>query len=455
MAVLTIAACTVGACGARTDLDPPSRGSAGTGAGSGTAGEGQGAGSEGGGPPQTCSLAPEGESSEVLLFPEGNADGPSIAAVDINGDPALILSAISVDANFWHPELRVARVRGIAGVPEWPSGLTIDAGPTTVGIDAHAWGRITSMDDGTVGISWYRGDEAIGAPAGIKFRAFDPVAWTAGPETFIDHGGDMTYQIAAGPVSNGQGFGIAYRAGTDGPGTFPKVVFMESNTVMTEGPILTGPRPYPGLPADLIWSGEHWVTAVPFGQCAPGDALCTPNAMVFARAAIGKPLERAGDVSAVQGLLPRRPWLARTGDQLVAAWTEGPPEDDTAPRTIRWVSLDNDGSVIGEPETVAANVPLTWSISLGGSEAGAVLTWGQVKDESLPDDHPGHSLLFVRHRDQLGNRSGFEMSTPAFRFNSPSGQAIGWNAPRGFVMAWAAMSSAGFSSIRLARFDCN
>jgi hypothetical protein len=443
-------ACASSACGLRTDLTDLTPDGAGTGSGTG----GEGAGAAGGGAPQPCALVPAGESSEVLSFPEGNGDGPSLAAVTVEGGPALVLSAISEDANFWHPELRVARIRGVGGAPSWPSGLTIDAGPTTVGIDAHAWGRIASLDDGTVGISWYRGDEAVGAPSGIKFRSFNPVVWLAGPEVFIDNAGDMTYQIAPGPAEGTQSFAIAYRSGTDGSGTSPKVAFVAPGNVVTPGPVLAGQRPYPGTPADLVWSGENWIAAMPFGQCAPGDAVCSPNALVFARAPANAPLERAGQVSALQGLLPRRPWLAKTGDTLVAAWTEGPAESDTAPRTIRWVSLDKSGSVVGEPETIVSNVPLSWSISLGGSEAGAVLAWGQVDDASLPNDHPDHSRLFVRHRDRLGNDSSFQMKSPAFAFNSPSGQPIAWRAPRGFVMAWAATGSAGVSSIRLARFDC-
>jgi hypothetical protein len=312
---------------------------------------------------------------------------------------------------------------------------------------------MAGLDDRTVGIAWYRGDEAVGAPSGLKFRAFDADAWSAHPEIFIDETADMTFQIAAGPTPAGNGFAVSHRAANAGMGLSPRVSFVNPDGALVPGPFLAAARPYPSLPAEVVWSGEHWIFAVPFDVCVPGEPFCAPNTVVFGRIGADGVAVRTGQVAALPSLTPRRPWMVRYAGGLAVAWTEG-PFDDAAPRTIRWVGLDALGAVQGVPEIVKADVPLAWSISLGASEAGAVLTWGEVVDETLPIDHPSHSALFVRHRDPTGETRTVEIASSQFGWNTPSGPAVGWAAPRGFMVAWAAVNETQYSGIRLARLDC-
>jgi len=437
---------------------------AGGGAPSGTAGSG------GDGPlppPPPCHLVSAGPIVPFLSFAEGRTDAPQMAVLD-PGAPDQIArvayQAVSEDANFWHPEVRIESV----SVGEaWPDGVTTAQAPTLYGFDAHAGAELARAPGASPGLAlaFYHGDEASGSPAeGVKFRSFDPVRWTAGPESFVDPDGEAIYSLVAGrSVDAGQYQGDGYAAawrGAFGDNTEPKVAVLDATGAIVLGPIpVTLPEPYPGRATDVVWSGASYLVATAFGACTPGGPPCAPASMVVTRLQPSDgSLALASSVSVIQaGNEPRRPAIAAYGDSIFLEWSERIPDDDEAPRTVRLARLDPSGELLGSPETLADTAHPTAGIALSATSAGVVVMWGEAGDLALPSSTPGHSRIVLHHRELSGAPVDPAMQIPCTAFASvPSLSAAALDHPRSLLLSWAATSEDPnkVDMTFLARLDC-
>jgi hypothetical protein len=478
---VVFAAALGAACGARSSLrgELDARGTAGSsgaanGAGGSSGSAGIGAGGAGGGAvPPTCHLVLASPAAIPLIaFPEGDADTPLLAVIDPGdaADPSgprparVAAQAISQDANFWHPELRIAGLR--IDVP-WPDGATIEQAPVLAGIDAHAWGRIATAPDGGVGVLWYRGDEAAGKPAGLKFRLFDTTRWSGGPEVWVDPEGESAHALRPGKLDGTPGGPDGYVAAwrqspAFGPET--RVAVLDPSGAIAMGPFATAnTSDLAWRVTDAIWTGEAHLVAVPTMACTDDGPPCNPDSMNILRV-VPPSGGDAGGVELVSsiplvspGAEPRRPVFGRTATALWLAWSEKDPGDETAPRRMRLVRLDAAGNIAAEAETVAEGVVPAAALSVASSEHDLLLAWGEVANPDLGTGTTGHSRLVVHHRDGEGSPldSPISIETTGFA-NNPSITMVAVDHPWSVIVSWASMEEGtGARSITyLSRLDC-
>lgn len=466
------AACVIAAC-SRTDL---------------RTGPQSGAGATGGAdagpdapppPPPPCFLTLAGPAVELIAFPEGDADSPQMVVLDPGAasgpsgpQPARVAyQAISEDANFWHPELRVASIHVDAA---WPEGVQIVQPPVLAGVDAHAWGKIAAAPGagGGIGLAWFQGDLAAGLPAGLKFRPFDTTTWTPGADVFIDPTGSVTYGFQPGRAvsSSGgdydrDGYAVTWRGVMEDGNAEPRVAVLDTAGTVVIGPLSTAaPQAYPGRGSDVAWSGVTYLVATSFDYCAPGDLLCEPQSVVVARIrpSVGEPggaLEAAASIEAMSaGSVPRRPVIASRDGLTWLAWAENLPENDAAPRTVRLARLNPAGSLVGPVAVVSQAAHPTSGLSLAVTPLGVVLMWSEEDQPDLPPEMPGHSRLLVHHWDLEGESMGPPRVIPTTRFAyNPTPSAVALGHPRSLLVSWASAEETAVPRdvTYLARLDCS
>lgn len=462
-------------CGARSNLTLP--GAADQAAQGGAAGHGQGGsgGSGGGGaPPEPCVLAPAGAPIELVTFSPGNADTPDLAVIQPGSAdaPARVLhQVIDADANFWHPELDL--VDYTIG-PAWPDGVVAGHAPALAGVDAHAWGRIAAEvgSPSRVGLLWYHGDLASpNVTPGIKFRVFDTASWTAGEEVFVDEEGEGAYTLAPGASVGASdegyvdtGYAAVWRAFVSDSEVAMRVAVLDREGAVRAGPLpVIPPMPYPGRSVDAVWTGETYLVVTSYGDiaCPEGGAPpCAPNAVVVSAfgppGAVQESLElRAAIAATASGSAPYRPRLARYGEHVLAAWSEG-ALDGSGPRDVYVARLSTTGALLEAPVRIAEGRVLTIPVALAVTEMGAVVSWVEPGNDDGPASSPGFARLLVQQIPLDGSASPGAVEIPVT-------QATGTLAitaiaiPRAVLVSWAGARAEVDPSPNvtyLARLDC-
>jgi hypothetical protein len=312
-------------------------------------------------------------------------------------------------------------------------------------------------------VAFHHSDEASASvKPRVSFRAFDAASWSAGGEVTIETQGDRVFGFAAGAsVSGGKfagaGYGVAWRARLEPLAAAlaePHVAVLDGGGHVVLGPIAAAPkRTYPGEPADIVWSGESYLVAVPTEVC-PESPPCQPYGFRVSRlTATG--LEPVSNVKPIdETLTPRRPLLAAANGTVFLAWSEG-SSDAKTPRTIGLAWLDPAGKLLGR-RTVGSAV-MTAALTLSAGAEGAVLTWGVAGDAALPATSPGHSRLVVRHIGLDGADIQppvtLDLTEPHNGWGAPSAAIA---SPRGVLLSWpgASTTAANHAVTYLARLDC-
>ena len=475
-AVLALA-CALAAsagCGGRSSLRVAG-GSRPDGQGGG-GGEGLGGAGGAGAAPAPCVLSSAGDPIVLVAYPEGDAGVPDLAvlAAGSAGAPARILhQAISEDANFWHPELRL--VDYTIGA-DWPAGVVGGHPPTLAGVDAHAGGRIVPSPGapGSVGLLWYHGDLASpNVTPGVKFRTFDAASFTGGSEHFVDEAGEVVHGLAAGRSVGagdegytGDGYGATWRAWFDDvPHVTSRFTVIAANGSLALSPLdVTPAMDYPGRSVDVLWTGSRYVVATSYDTtgCAPGSTPpCTPSSVMtfelLPPGAVAASLGlRATIPVATSGLAPFRPRLARLGAATFVAWSEG-AEDATGPRAVRLAALDDAGGLAGAPITLAEGSELLAPVAIGGGELGLVVTWVERGDSELAPEEPGYARLVAWHLSTTGDLDGAPVTLDV---TQPEGSSLALATlvePRALLVGWSGLPVASPVAPHvtyLARLDC-
>lgn len=477
-AVALFGLCALASCGARSSLHGDDVSPAGSGgnaaAGGGGVGGGGAAGGAGGSVPPSCHLVSASPPSIPLhSFPEGNADTSILAVID-PGDaedpmgprPARVASqAISEDANFWHPELRVARLTVGA---DWPDGLLVDPPPTLAGFDAHSGGRIAVGGGGELAVLWFHGDEAAGFPTGLKIRTLDVGSWSTGPETFVDPEGSAAHALRPGKLDGTpdgpDGFVAAWTSYAAVSAFEPHVAVMDGAGKMAMGPFAVGGQDtYPRTYADVLWTGTTHLVAVGVMVCPDIGPPCVPSAMNILRI-VPPSDDSAGGVELVSSIPlvnaggeARRPSFAQTAKGVWLTWSESDPEDQGAPRYQRLARLDPSGNTVGTPEILAESPDVVTAMTCSATDTDLLIAWGEL---AKPDSNPasiGYTRVVLQHRDAEGIPLDPPSSIEATAFaNSPSISIAGLQHPRGVLVTWSAVGVDGGKSITyLSRLDCS
>lgn len=436
----------VTACGARSSLQD-------LGAGAGVAGGGPGAGGGGQSTLPRCSLGPAQPPKPLLSFPEGNTDAPGMVVLDGGGAerPARVAySAISEDANFWHPELRIGE---LSIGPDWPDGATITRQPTLFGFDAHAWGLLVGGPGDTVALAYYHGDEANpNVKAELKFHAVDTGSWTFGPEVGIDPAGALVYGLTRGEGS----YAVSWRADVEGTGDSVARIGILDDGGQLLGPTLdvNAPEPYPGRSADVAWSGAEYLVATTFDGCEGQPAGCVDRSLVVKRVDPRGVLTNTTAIPALDGLVPSRPTVAAANGHVWVAWLEAAAED--APRTVRLAPLDAEGALASTPLTLAAKTQPILRLGVLVSELGVTVVYPEAGDTTRPQTEPGYARLVLHHvpaPDEAAQPAQV-LPIPAIA-NGPRVALVALDHPRGVLVSWGAQSAAEGKNVTwLSRFDC-
>lgn len=324
-----------------------------------------------------CDLALAGAPAPLLSFPEGDTDAPQMVVLDggAAGRPArLAYSAISENANFWHPELRVGELSVGA---EWPGGASITREPSLFGFDAHGAGLLVHGPGDTVALTFYHGDEANpNVQARFAFRTVDGASWNLGPEVVVDPAGTISYGLAHGE----NGYLAAWRADIEPTGDVaPRIALLDEGGQIVAGPVdVAAPEPHPGRAADVAWSGTTYLVATAFDDCEGQPEGCQNRSLVVRRLDETGTLTPASAIAAAAGLVPSRPALGAWGNEVWVAWMEAASDD--APRTIRLAQLDASGAPVGAPRTLSTETRPLLRLGVLVSELGVVVAYPEVGD---------------------------------------------------------------------------
>jgi hypothetical protein len=445
---IVLGSALLAACGSKSALPEPS----GTIATGGSGGTPSATGGSGGTPSATggsggtvveqkCVLSPYADPTELLSFPEGDADTPLMVVLDKGkaGTGAKVAyAAISEDANFWHPELRVAELSASS------SAATLTKNPVLYGFDAHAWGRMAHAPGQSSGfaLAFYHADEANpNVTPAFKFRSFDPKAWSPGPEISVDPTGTVAYGFAA----SGVGYAAAYRGALDDGNAEPRVAVLDANGKTVNGPIAVAEAtPYPGWATDVAWSGVSWL-------------LVTSTDRIEVSRVAGETVVATAKISPLGASTPRRSRIASNGAFTWIAWSEAPPDPPDAPRTVRMARLDPQGNAVGEPLVLATDAHPAHAVSIAVTDFGVLVWWGEPGDEALPDSTPGRTRLIVHHLSGEGSEEQppIELPATAFAYGLPP-TLVTLDASIGALVSWGALSQGGGTNVTwLGRLRCN
>ena len=468
--------CALASCGARSSLlgdDPSLAGPGGTTDTTGTASAGGGGGEGGSGLPPCHLVSASPPSIPLHSFPEGNADTSMLAVID-PGDatdpsgprPARVASqAISEDANFWHPELRVA---GLTVGADWPDGLVVDPPPTLVGFDAHSWGRTAVGAGGEVAVLWFHGDEAAGLPTGLQIRTFEVESWANGPAVFVDPGGSVAHALRPGKLDGTpdgpDGFVAAWSSYAAVSAVEPHVAVMDGAGKIAMGPFaVPGADFYPRTYADVLWTGTTHLVAVGAMECPDFGPPCVSSAMNILRI-VPPSDDSAGGVELVSSIPlvkadgeARRPSFARTAKAVWLTWSESEPEDQTAPRQQRLARLDFSGNVVGAPELLVEGLDTVTAMTSSATDTDLLIAWGELAKPDSNPASPGYARIVLHHRDAEGVPLDPPLSIDTTAFsNNPSISMVGLQHPHAMLVTWSSVAVDGAKSITyLSRLDCS
>ncbi len=450
--MLSIAAVVAGlgvACGSKSGLsDGLARsvgaggsaspgGSAGTGGTSGTGGT-AGDASADAAPLPPCLLVPTTEPLEVVAYPEGG-----VGDVDLEG------------ANFWHPELRVARIAiGVA----WPEDLVILDPPTLFGFDAHSGGLMSRAANGTgLALAFYHADEASpNVVPSFNFRSFDPGKWSPGAELVIDPMGGSAFALATGT----NGYAVAYRATAD-VGYEPRVALLDAGGKLIASPLSVAPAAdYPGVGASVAAHGAGYLLATALGHCPGAGESCGPPVIGLA-AISADPEPSLQPYAPIPYLAPDniglRPSLASFGDRVWLAWREVPAANQEGPWSIRVAAVGSGGGIEVGPILLATNARPQNGVGIHVSDLGVVVSWAQVSVDTLEPSMIGHSMLVFHQLDHDGvpMQQPFAMQVTELAFDPPHSM-VRLAHPRSLVVGWAGRGpfDAGPHRGLLARLEC-
>lgn len=402
-------------------------------------------------PPPPCRLTLQHAPLEVVAFAEGDAGSVDLALIDAGSaaQPARVAySAISEQANFWHPELRVAE---LAVGAAWPESVQVTHAPVLWGFDAHNGGVITRAPAGDgIALAFYHADEASPSVIpGLKFRPFDTASWKPGNEVFIDEAGTGAFEIVA---ASGDGYAVAYRsASQDGGKWQPKLALLDGQGGVTLGPLPLAPEAdYPGAGASVAWSGAVTLAVVAREHAVVVERLLVGGELTLIQTA-EIPLLAPDHVSA-------RPSIASHAGATWIAWREAPADDEDPPWTIRMARLTADGALAEPPLEPASGVDPVNGVSLHVSELGVFVAWTEVVDADLPPQQTGHSRIVVHHRALGGPELAETVTLPTTEHAyDPPHAMLSLSHPRSLLLGWAGTSLAqdGAAVGFVARIDCS
>ena len=419
-----------------------------------------------------CVLQPAGPPLELGTFPDQHADAPSLTVVDRGGpnQPAKIVFQAfrSGGSGMEHAIFAGQFELG----PSWPEGVTITQPLTKVGTDSHGWAVMARAPNPVrqVALSWYGDPGMVGR---TMFRTIDVDTWTPHDPVDLSFEGGSALGMAAGAGTgpfgagyDGDGYGLVWRMDewSDPAMSTPVAAVLSLNGDILVGPHpVAGPLGYPGASPAVTWTGTTYLLATSFGDCSPGDALCTPRSVVITRLrpASGDAWDDSGIdyVATIPSLqpdwAPRRAWLASDGADTYVAWSEGLAGDTEGTRTIRLARLDAQGAV-QETRVVAKDVALLQSVRLEVSAFGVAVVWPEDGNPELSQNTAGRSRMAVSLHDRNLDPVGSVARIDTTQFGS-YGWAMGVSVdePRSILLTWPGYPEVGGLGVAwLARFDC-
>ncbi len=403
---------------------------------------------------QFCALEPYADPAELVSFPEGDADTPLMAVLDPGsaGGPAQIAyAAISEDANFWHPELRIARLTVS------PTGAAFTKDMVLYGFDAHAWGQISRAPGATpkVALSFYHADEANpNVTPGFRFRSFDPATWSPGPEVDVDPTGTVAYRL----VANDSGYAVCYRGLLESGDAEPRLAVLDTSGQPVSGPLpVSAATGYPGRSCDVAWTGQSHLIATSIGDCDPLEITCNPFRVQVQRLGLKGDLIQSAEIAPlVAGEKPYRSVIGSNGKVTWLAWSEAAPEPKDAPRTVRLARLDENGALAAEPIVLATGAHPVHAMSIDVGAYGVLVWWGEPVDDSLPETTPGNSQLVLHHLTGAGAaiQEPLLIPTTSFAYGLPPTFAA-LDPSIGAVLSWGARSASAERDVTwLSRLRC-
>ncbi len=320
-------------------------------------------------PPRCVLLQADGPPMQIVSFPNQHADAPSLAVVDRGtpGSPANVaVQAFRTGGDGFEHAIFAGK---LSVGDAWPDGVETTQTPVKVGTDSHGWAEMSMAPGGLreVAISWL-GDP--GMSSRTMFRRIDADSWSALDPVDLSYEGSSALGLVAGAGTGdmgigyaGLGYGIVWRRSSHLPDNpvSPVVAVLDQNGSLLIGPHrVADPMQSPGRSPSITWSGSAYLLATTFRECVPGDALCSPDAIVITRVrpASGDAWDDSGVdfVTAIPttnpGLAPGRASIGSNGTDTWVAWSEGPSGNDEAPRRIVAQRLDSQGNVVGSPVQV-------------------------------------------------------------------------------------------------------
>ncbi len=407
---------------------------------------------------------------EILSFVEGNTDSPLMAVIH-PGSAAEIArlgyAAISEDANFWHPELRVAELT--VGDP-WPGGIHVTHNPVLAGFDTHAWGWMVPASDssGNLALVFYHADEASPSVVpSFKFRPFDTKTWQPGSEVVIDPSGSVSYGLCQGASVekgkySGNGYAASWRATSIGQNNVePRLAVLNGQGGVVLGPLTMGPpEAYPGRATNVAWSSTTYLAVTSFVGCELSPVPCAPRSVIVTRVDADGSLSLASSIPALGENAPRRTVISSFQGSTWIAWSEAPlpleGQADDAPRTVRLGRLDSNGALVAEPITLATDAHPYLSLSVHASEIGVLVAYPEIAAPELAPGDVGFGRVVVHHVSPDGDVLGAPIAIATTQFaNGPHASVVNLAKPRSALVSWASRSGEKQLNVTyLARLNC-
>jgi hypothetical protein len=423
-----------------------------------------------------CSLDWAGDPFSIIAFPEGGAHAPDLVLL-APGDPdaggaLVVLKAISADASFWHPEIRVARLAiGLA----WPDGVVLDRQPTLFGFESHEWGSISlaAGDPTRLALFWHYAGALVDPPS-LRFQTFDLESWSASApvDVSLEEGHEASLGLSpgrgvdlAGAGYAGNGYGVAFRTWRETEGTLPQAAILNPEGSFQLGPFPAAPPgEYPGRGASIVWTGTTYLVATSFIDCPEGwEGRCAPGAVgvlsIRPPIAPGDPggLELVSTIPVQRpGLNPLRPHMAERAGSVWLSWFEVDPAVPGVAANVVLARVSGDGLLEWEaPRVLATDAAYTASPSIAATAHGIIVMWGAPGDASLPPEAPGSTRLIVHHLDFDGVavQAPLVTDTTSFAYYADL-SAVGLAGPAGVLLAWSARGASLRDEIFLGRLDC-
>lgn len=397
-------------------------------------------------PPDPCLPVAAGEAAPLLSFTDRHAVAPSVA-LSPGGSRLFLQAFASGGTSPLHSDIQLAE---LAVGPAWPD-VTIENGPATFGLDAHGWGVLAPSPPGRdeMILGWHGDPGGVGRPL---LRRLDLATNQGMPPSDVTEDAEAVLDIAPGA----DGYAVAWRQTFGDESWAPAVRRFDLDAAPTSTPLaLTSPREYPGRSVALTWTGSTYLAAIAFDTCLPDEAeLCREHAVVVDD--LGAELGSA-KIVATFPLRPdhaaRRPYLASHGGRTYLAWAESLPDGE--PATVRLTELAADGTPIGTPLDVAADLPLLSRPTMIAGDGGVTIAWPETANHALPEHVVGHDALVITQLDADLEVLAARVSVPIPRFETygPS-YGVALAEPRSLFFVIGARLPSGYDGVFGARFDC-